>query len=795
MFENSAFEELKSFIDHSRITDDLKKWYEAELFYLECNPDAANYLVSTKKRLGSKKAKNINSSTVVYLIGLTDEKPVNPVKKVLGSLPDVDYDCSNRDGIKDYLVNKYGRDHVALIGTYSALATRGALKDVVRQYGKDISFEEVNDVCDLFSIVKEADYSQEIDFFNAALENSPPLREWFGKHHKIKDLVTKIIGTNKNTGIHAGGIIVSRSIVTDVCPMKYSKEDELFVSQPEMGDVEYLGLIKFDFLGLTTLNIIRDAFKMIRERHSVCLTMRDKDIPKNEKIVLDYLKRGETLGFFQFNTDLVVGCLVQHKSVDSVEDASIVTSVMRPGPMDSGIVEQYIARKNGTAPVVYDHPIEQPILEKTYGLYVYQEQIMRVLTDMGGLSGHDGYALIKAISKKDEKKIGSYGASFSSGALQKGVKQQVVDKIWNTILAFAGYGFNKSHAMAYTITGYICAWLRHHYPLEFMAATLSHSNGDDFKILFPKWKEYLVNPSVKYSRDKFFIAENNKIAIPLSRIKGIGAACVDDILKYGPYESFGDYLIKQDEAEKSKARGKKTIESLIFSGAFDSYGKQDLAPREVFHARQVLFEEFICFTHGLRLRTEEERCDGISLSSQKKKPSKSLLEDEAELVEKLSMRNGEILNMELRLLGFSTFNYYDFLGDAGYSKAKTKFKDTPYMSIREILESAKEMDAKFRKTKNYKCLDVVTVGAVGEVKIFTIKKEGKNKGRQMAKIKLCEDSAVLEITVWPDHLKKDELKGGLIKSLQEMSALMLKGQVNIYNGSISIVLEHAFTLN
>lgn len=768
---------IKEKLIPSRITERNKKWINQELYYLECNHDSAKYITAVLERNVNKKIKNPNNSSVVYALGLTDVEPTEPIKKVLGSLPDVDYDISDRDAIKKYLVDKYGVNHVALIGTYSSLAVRGAIKDVIRQSAKDITPKEANEVSKLFLNVDQPETEPELTYFQRALQEDPKINQWFEKNPEIKDLVVKILNTNKNSGIHAGGIIITKKDIRDVCPVIFNKDEGLYVTQLTMDDVEFVGLIKYDFLKVDILKIFRDTSRKLQnpkaqEKLSKISPSLKKlegllqakglnlsQIPLDDKRVLAELHQRSD-GTFQFGTPLAKGILKNIPSLDSIEDCSIITAIGRPGPMKAGIVDKFTKIKRGELKVSYLIPEFEPLLNKTYGLMVYQEQIMEICTLVAGLNPHDGYSLIKAISKKDGKKIESYKEKFLRGAKENKVDPTKAMTIWNEILGFAEYGFNKSHSMAYAITGYICAWMKTYFPLEYMSSFLTHAKTEKFEELYPIWKGFLQKPTVEFCCNGYKVLPNDKVAIPLSQIRNVGDEAYKSLLANSPYTDFNNFLIKTE----GKKITSKVTKSLILAGAFDYLNVENGHPIAF---RLSLFEQLICFEFGLEPRTKEEREQGITLSSKKKKPSQLLLKAEAELYELKSLGRIKLIHKEIEALGFSSFNYNEMLGEQGKKIMEHNFsKSVNYVKLKDISP---------RLTNK----TVGVLAAVLEVNIFRIRKEGRNFNKEMAKVKLIEDGNILVLNFWPDALEKNNCIE-LLRDLKKMYPVAVLGKISYW---------------
>jgi DNA polymerase-3 subunit alpha len=576
------FKRLQSLILKDRINEHNKKSYEQELFYLECNPEDCNYVLKVYDTLKSTNAKttNPNNSTIMYLLGLADVEPHGFISTTPLTLPDIDYDTDARDEIKNYLVKKYGQDHVSLLGTYNTLKVKGAIKDVVRKVLPDMTFEEVNAITKKFDLIKRTDseqmkeilqgkgdqyafitdYSSELAFFYSTQEVDKELRNWFEKHLEVKEAVIQLLGNAKSTGIHAGGIVVSSADIKRVVPLTYERNEHVWVTQPEMGIVEGAGLIKYDFLGLNTLGDLNRCLKLVNKRHNKNLSL--SNIPLNDKEVLNDFQKGNTISVFQFDTDLVQPNLMKMKSIDSINDLAIITSIWRPGPLTMGMDVSFIKRKNGEEPIAYLHPLLEPILKDSYGIIVFQEQVMKAVIELGGLTGDESVTVLKGMGKKQIEKIIKYKEKFLKYSQnEKKLTKDKSEEIWGYLQAFAEYGFNRSHAIAYACVSYLCMWFKKYYPVEWIAAVLDGSDKEDFKSMYQKWSQYILRPDVNESKQTYYISSDSKhVVMPFSAVNGVGDKAVESIVECQPFTSFEDFF---NRVEKRKVN-KKVFINLIF---------------------------------------------------------------------------------------------------------------------------------------------------------------------------------------------------------------------------------------
>jgi DNA polymerase-3 subunit alpha len=488
--------------------------------------------------------------------------------------PDIDIDfCKERRGeVIRYVKEKYGEANVAQIGTFGTLAARAAIKDVGRALGMPLS--EVNRITamipEALGITLEKALAQSGDLKNA-YDQDRDIRE-------MVDFAMKIEGLARNVGTHAAAVVISDRPLTEYVPLtKVSGKDDV-ITQWSMGDVEAAGLLKMDFLGLRNLTILRIAIDLIEQ--STGQRIDPLKFPLDDPETYALLQRGETKGVFQLESGGIRDLLTKMKP-DGFHDIIATNALYRPGPLEGGMVQQYIDVKHGRKAVHYLHPILKDILEETHGVMVYQEQVMQILNRLGGIELPDAYKCIKAISKKKEKIIAANHDQFMAGAVEKGLKKSDAQEFWDMILKFAGYGFNKSHSTAYALIAYQTAYLKAHYPVEFMAALLT---GDIPGRNFTK-KDSLVEhledcqrmnvtvvpPSVNTPAVEF-VVRDNRIHFALSAVKGCGGSAAEAIVREfehgGPFRDIFEFCERVPLTDCPRS----SLESLLKSGAFDCFG-------------------------------------------------------------------------------------------------------------------------------------------------------------------------------------------------------------------------------
>jgi DNA polymerase-3 subunit alpha len=488
--------------------------------------------------------------------------------------PDIDIDfCKDRRGeVIQYVKDKYGEANVAQIGTFGTLAARAAIRDVGRTLGMPIFRVDqiVAMVPDQLGI-ELADALQQSDELRKAYNSDGEIRE-------LIDLAMKIEGLARNVGTHAAAVVIAERPVEQYVPLQYVKGKTEVITQWAMGDVERAGLLKMDFLGLRNLTILAKAVELIEQSRGEQID--PQRFPLDDAATFALLCRGETKGIFQLESGGIRD-LLQRMKPDHFRDIIATNALYRPGPLEGGMIDEYIEVKHGRKAPFYPHPVMKEVLEETHGVMVFQEQVMRIINLLGGIDLADAYSCIKAISKKKLAAIAKFREDFIDGARQRGLDKKKAEDLFSQIEKFAGYGFNKSHSTAYALIAYQTAYLKAHYPVEFMAALLSGDiPGRNFKS-----KDSLVEhledcqrmhvevapPDVNRSDVDFAVAEG-KILFGLSAIKGCGSGASERIVaarrEGGPFFSLFDFCERVDP----QACGRAVIETLVKAGALDSLG-------------------------------------------------------------------------------------------------------------------------------------------------------------------------------------------------------------------------------
>ncbi len=517
-------------------------------------------------------------SLVSFALGITDIDPLqhellferflNPERV---SMPDIDIDfCMNRRGeVIDYVTRKYGRDNVAQIITFGTMAAKAAIKDVGR--AMDIPYSDVDRIAKMVPATLNITLDQ-------ALEDSPPFREAYEKDTQIRELIDtakKLEGLVRNSGVHAAGVVISPKPLTDLVPLHRTKNDEI-VTAFDMVAIEKMGLLKMDFLGLTTLTILTDALKLIQQTRGTPLTLEEIPLQDTETYQKVFHK-GLTSGVFQFESHGMRDVLRRYQP-NSIEDLTALNALYRPGPIQGGMIDDFIDRKHGRKKIEYELPELQKILEETLGVIVYQEQVMQIANRLAGYSLGEADLLRRAMGKKKPEEMAKQRERFIEGAAQHKHPPKKIEKIFDLMAQFAGYGFNKSHSAAYALLAYHTAYLKTHYPVEFMAALLTSVTGstDDVVKYINECREMGITvnaPDINIS-DANFTPQGESIRFGLAAVKNVGGNAIESIVaarkKLGKFKSIFEFCENVD----LRLLNKRVLESLIKSGAMDSLGRR-----------------------------------------------------------------------------------------------------------------------------------------------------------------------------------------------------------------------------
>lgn len=550
--------------------------------------DFVNYAKQNGIPVGPGRGSGVGS-LVSYCLGITDLDPVkygllferflNPARKTLPDL-DIDFADYGRDKIIDYVRQKYGEKNVVQIITFNTLKIKNAIRDVVRVLGLPVSLADR-----ISKLIPSSDMT-----VDEVINQIPEIKELYEKDKNVKEILDyarDLTGRVRHTGIHASGVIISKGDITEYTPLYRRTKDEPVTTQYYDEILLDLGLLKVDFLGLKTLSVIEETLKLVKQNYGIEINL--KEIPLDDKKTFKLLQEGKTTGVFQLESPGMQDLLRKLKPT-VFEDIIACIALFRPGPIRSGMVNDFVARKHNKQEIKYDHPLLVDVLKETYGVLVYQEQVMKIAQVIGGFTPEEADDLRSAVAKKVPEKIEKMEGIFLAGAKKNGIPHNVAQKIFQQILNFGGYGFNKSHAAAYALTSYRCAYLKAHYPLEYLIALINAEvrSGANIKAQGKDEKNYckflleveemgfkLLPPDINYS-DVYFSKESDRcVRYGLLGIKNVGEAAAEFIVnlrnKTGKFKSFEDFLSRVNSREVNK----RVIEALILSGSMDSLYKEN----------------------------------------------------------------------------------------------------------------------------------------------------------------------------------------------------------------------------
>ena len=525
-------------------------------------------------------------SVVAYALGITSIDPIkynllferflNPDRVSLPDI-DIDFDDEGRNKVIEYVVDKYGSEQVAQIITYGRMAAKSSIRDTGRVL--DLSLSEVDRISklvpnmklnDIFSM-NESDLKSELrtDEFSRVSE----LKKLF----KASDLSAQTLqqaslleGSLRNTGIHACGVIITPSNISEFVPITRAKDSDFYVTQFDNSVVEDAGLLKMDFLGLKTLTIIKDTVKLIKYKYDIDLDPEKFEL--DDKKTYELFQRGETVGIFQYESPGMQKYLKDLKPTD-FNDLIAMNALYRPGPLE--YIPSYISRKNGSEPITYDIPEMEEFLQETYGITVYQEQVMSLSQKISGFSKGEADLLRKAMGKKIFSLIEKLKPKFMKGGQENGYTIEVLEKVWKDWEAFASYAFNKSHSTCYALIGYQTAFLKANYPSEYMAAVLSNNMNDIKQVSFfmeecKRMGITVLGPDINESYYKFNVNDDKAIRFGMGAVKGVGKGAVETIVENRKDDKYDDIF---DFAKRIDLRlaNKKTFENLVLAGGLDSF--------------------------------------------------------------------------------------------------------------------------------------------------------------------------------------------------------------------------------
>ncbi|MCM3725389.1 DNA polymerase III subunit alpha [Neobacillus cucumis] len=682
-------------------------------------------------------------SLVAYVLYITDVDPIehnllferflNPERV---SMPDIDIDFPDhrRDEVIDYVAKKYGEMHVAQIVTFGTLAAKAALRDVGRAFGLN---------------TKELEYLSRlvpsrlgIDL-EAAFKESEPLRRFVKDtplNQRLFETALKLEGLPRHTSTHAAGVVLSEKQLVELIPIQRGSGN-VYLTQYSMEHLEEIGLLKMDFLGLRNLSLIETILNSIYRESGKKVDI--KQVPLVDTNTFELLARGETTGIFQLESEGMRKVLTRLKP-SRFEDIVAVNALYRPGPMEN--IPLYIDRKHGRADVDYPHPDLEPILENTYGVIVYQEQIMQIASKMAGFSLGEADLLRRAVGKKQKEVLDKERYHFVQGAIKKGYTEELANEIYDLIVRFANYGFNRSHAVAYSMIAYQLAFLKANFPVHFMAGLLTTAIGNDTKIaqyiMETRQKEILVlPPSINQSKYSFKV-ERSGIRYSLAAIKNVGGAALKEIFqarKRKRFDDLFDFCIRVS----SKAVNRKTLEFLVHSGAFDEFGED----------RAVLLASLdVAIEHAQIFKSDD--ADQFALFDDDMIPKPKYVH-----VDPISLENK--LTFEKEALGF-------YLSDHPISIYEKRLKASGASLLFQLNPEMKR--------------------AFSGVYISAMKSIRTKKGDSMSFLTISDSSGEMEAVAFPNIFKRFQ---GLLK---QGSFVILEGRIEERENMLQFIIQQVFDM-
>lgn len=684
-------------------------------------------------------------SLIAYLLGITEIDPLkynllferflNPERI---SMPDIDLDFADdrRGEVIEYVAKKYGQNHVAQIITFGTMAARGAIRDAGR------ALDYPYDICD--QTAKMVPFGSSL---KEAIYESQELHKVYESDQSIKrliDMAMKLEGVVRHASTHAAGVVITKEPLNNLVPCQRSgKDDQAIVTQYEMHAVEDLGLLKMDFLGLKTLTILQNTLRQIEDLTGKKIDL--KNLPLDDKETFKIFQDANTTGVFQLESSGIKRYLKELKPTH-FEDVVAMVALYRPGPME--FIPDFIARKHGLKEVKYIHPLLEPILKNTYGVCAYQEQLMRIARDLALFTPAETDVLRKAVGKKIKKLLDEQAKRMIDGMINNNISRQIAEKIWHMIEPFAGYGFNASHATCYALIGYQTAYLKAHYPTEFMAAVMTSDQNDIERISF------LVNecnqiglqvlpPNVNESDHDFTKVGDKIIRFGLKAVKNVGHNVVKSIVEErktnGAFKSVTDFL----ERVNSKDLNKKSLESLIKCGALDVFGERN----QLLSALEVML--------NMARESQKNKENGqVSLFSDQP----TMIVPSFQLPSVVPAEKKELLGWEKELLGL-------------------------YISEHPLKAYQKQLAGKTINCKSVSKNHAGTRIKIGGI-INKIKRINTRNGKPMLFVEIEDMTGRLEVLVFPNMLEKSPA------AWQEDKIVLLGGRLSDRNDDLKILCDN-----
>ncbi len=746
---------------YQEITDEVKERLEYELEIIE-KTGFADYFLIVQDFVNWAKERRIvvgpgrgsaAGSLVSYILKITEVDPLkynllferflNPDRV---QMPDIDLDFTDvrRDEVISYLRQKYGEDRVANIITFGTMASRASIRDAGRALGFSYGFcDQIAKMIPFNLTLSQA--LEKVEEFKKAYQQNPDVR-------KLIDAAQHLEGVARHASVHACGIVISKEPLTEYLPLQLAPQDpNTIITQFEMHTIEDLGLLKMDLLGLKNLTIIEDTIRLIKDTENISLDI--SKIPLDDEKTFKTLQEAQTTGVFQLESSGMRRYLKELVPTQ-LEDIIAMVALYRPGPME--LIPHYIARKHGKEKVVYLHSKLEPILSSTYGIGVYQEQMMQIARDLAGFTLAEADTLRKAIGKKIKELLDQQKEKLIEGMIKNGIDKETAQKIWELFPPFARYGFNRSHAVCYALIAYQTAYLKTHFPVEFMTAVLNAEKADVERISFlisesKKMQIIVLPPDINKSYSNF-IPEGKNIRFGLSAIKNVGSNIVEAIVqerqKNGPFQRLEDFLLRVTHKDLNK----KSLESLIKAGVFDSLGIE---------RKQLLtnLDKILNFAANAK---KNNHLQPNLFGSQFHQTTRLILEKSP------PASSEEKFSWEKELIGF-------YVSDHPLKKYQKLFEEKKVLSIKKVAEYI----------SSGKGISSLRTGGI----ITSIKKIISKNQKTILFAKIEDLSDTLEVVVFSDVLEKN------LSLWQEKNIIILQGKPSLKENEPKIIVDQAIKLN
>jgi DNA polymerase-3 subunit alpha len=719
--------------------------------------DFVNYAKNNRIMVGPGRG-SAAGSLVAYCLNITSINPLdynllferflNPERI---SMPDFDIDFSyeGRGEVIEYVSKKYGRDKVSQIITFGTMAARAAIRDVGRALG--IPYGQVDKIAKLIPMDPKMTIEK-------ALQLEPELKTRMDNDPNVKKMIeisSKLEGLSRHASTHAAGVVLSREPLTNFVPLQLTSDGEIS-TQYAAEELESLGLLKMDFLGLRTLSVINNTLKIIRNTRGENIDINN--VPLDDKEVYKLLSRGDCCGLFQLESSGMID-LVKRLEPKNIEDITALLALFRPGPLGSGMIDDFINRKKGKVEIKYLHPQLEPILRDTYGVIVYQEQVMQIASELAGFSLGQADILRKAMGKKVKEIMKKQNQLFLKGAVKNGIDKETAQEIFDLIAYFAGYGFNKSHSVSYAFISYQTAYLKAHYPVEYMAALLTSIMQNTDKVV--KYIKECQNinlkilpPDINESLVDFTVVDRDTIRFGLAAVKNVGRAAIENIIQErtenGPFVSLFDFCRRVD----AKTMNRRVVESLIKCGSFDSTGVKRSQLLSV-------LEKAIDLGHEIQ---REKRNGQTNLFALMGNDSESQQHGNPPLPEIDEFSDQELLAMEKETLGF-------YLSHHPLEDYHDKLKKT-------INADSSQLQQFSDKTQ-------LVLGGI----ITGMRKKTTKHGNMMVYFVLEDLEGTVDVIVFPKTY--EEYK----EAIQEENIVIVEGRLDAAEFNIKILAEAIIPIN